>query len=178
MSAFEADRFNRSRTSPENSCQLLVSSSQLKPRFLVSLGMTSDGKPELATVSEKLLQDFCAASCQHAATDFHAMVQLRMIQHLHHRMNRACFRIRCAINQALDPGMHHRTCAHRARFNCNKQVAAGQTMVTDGCTGLAQGDDLGVGGGVEIRDVAIPPAAHDAPLADRKSTRLDSSHLG
>jgi hypothetical protein len=38
-------------------------------------------------------------------------------------------------------------------------------MVTDGCTGLAQGNDLGMGGGIEVGDVAIPSAADDAALA-------------
>ena len=38
-------------------------------------------------------------------------------------------------------------------------------MVTEGCTGLAQSDDLSVGGGIEVRDVAIPSAAHHAAFA-------------
>ena len=35
-------------------------------------------------------------------------------------------------------------------------------MVTQSCTGFAQGDDFGMGGGVVVGDVAIPAAADDA----------------
>jgi hypothetical protein len=38
-------------------------------------------------------------------------------------------------------------------------------MVTDSCTGLAQGDDLGVGRGIGICDVAVPAAADDSRSA-------------
>jgi hypothetical protein len=38
-------------------------------------------------------------------------------------------------------------------------------MVTQSCTGFAQGDDFGVGGGVAVGEVAIPAAANDAVSA-------------
>jgi len=38
-------------------------------------------------------------------------------------------------------------------------------MVAEGCTGLAQRDDLGVGRGIVVGDVAVPSAADDAALA-------------
>src|SRR3989441_5007060 len=68
-----------------------------KPRFLASLGMTGAGgfhRPvgqlptpncqRLTTFSKKLLQQFGAAAGQDSATDVHAMVQMRMVEHLHY----------------------------------------------------------------------------------------------
>ena len=103
MSAFEADRFNRSRTSPEGSCQS-------NPGFLASLGMTilkklttNNQRPttndrQLTTALKERLQQLGATACQDAAANLYFVVQLRVIQHLHYRLNRACFRIVGAID--------------------------------------------------------------------------------
>src|SRR5208337_1530467 len=69
---------------------------------------------------------------------------------------------------------------HGARLNCSKQFAVFQAMVTDGCTGFAQGDDLGVSRGIGAGDVQVPSPAHDASLAnnhraDRHFSRLEST---
>jgi hypothetical protein len=84
-----------------------------------------------------------------------------MIQNLHHRTYSARLRVIGAVNQALQPGMYQGAGAHRARLNCSKQLAAFQAMVAEGGTGLAQGDDLGVGGGIGIGDVAVAAASYD-----------------
>jgi hypothetical protein len=112
------------------------------------------------------LQQFCAAASQNSAANLDPVVQLRMIQDLHHRMHRAGFRIVRTIHQTLNPGMHQRPSAHGARFNCSKEVAAFQAMVTNGSTGLPQRDDLGVRGWVHVRNVPVPSAANDAAIAD------------
>ena len=44
----------------------------------------NDRVGHLATASKKLLQNFGATACEHAAVNFDPMVQLRVIQHLHH----------------------------------------------------------------------------------------------
>jgi len=93
------------------------------------------------------------------------MVQLRMMQHLHHRLNCARLGIVGAVNQAFDSGVHHRTGAHGAGFDCNKQIAVHQSMVTRRRTRVAQGHDLGMSGGIVVGDVAIPSAADDAAIA-------------
>jgi hypothetical protein len=148
MSAFEADRFNRSRTSPDNSRQV-----------------SWQGRPQLATAFKEPLQQFGATACQDSAADFYFVIQLRVIQHLHYGLHRARFGIVRAVDQAPDPGVHQRSSAHRARFNCSKQVAVGQPMIPYGCARLAQGNDLGMGRRIALGDVAIPAAADDASLA-------------
>src|SRR6266567_7290866 len=156
MSAFEADRFNHSRTSPESSCP--------------SPEASCHQRRQLAATLKERLQHVRAAAGEHSAANRNLMVQLRMVQDLHHRMHRPGLRVIRAIYQAPDAGMHQRAGAHRARFNCNKQVAVFQTMVTDGCTGLAQGDYLGVSRGISSGNVAIPSAAYDSALADHNRT--------
>jgi len=111
------------------------------------------------------LQHFRAASSEHPATNFNSMIQLRMIQDLHHRADGPSFWIVRAIDQALDAGMHHRTGTHGARFNCNKQLTLAQTMVTNGFTRFTQRDDLGMRCRIRINNVTIPSASDDAPFA-------------
>jgi hypothetical protein len=107
------------------------------------------------------LQQLSASACENSAANFHLMVESRMIQNLHDGNYRASFRIVCPVDKALDPGMHQRSGAHCARFNCNKELTVGQTMVAEGRAGFAQRYDLGMGGGVAIADVAIPPTSYD-----------------
>ena len=87
-----------------------------------------------------------------------------MIQHLQYGMNRAGLRVIRAIYEALKSRMHHRTGAHRARLNCNKQFAASKAMVTNGSTCLTQRNDLSVRRGIAVRNIAIPALPYDSPL--------------
>jgi hypothetical protein len=56
-------------------------------------------------------------------------------------------------------------------------------MVTNGCSRLAQGDDLGMRRGIGVGDVAVPSAADDAFAAhdhcsDRDLARFESALRG
>ncbi len=71
--------------------------------------------------------------------------------------------------------MHESAGTHGARFNCSKQFTAFQTMVTEGGTGLAQGDDLGMGSGIGIGEVAIAAASDDFAVVHHHGTDGDFS---
>ena len=88
-----------------------------------------------------------------------------MVQDLHHRSDGACLEVIGPVHQAFQPGMNQRAGTHGARFNCSKQFAAFQTVVAEGGTGFSQGDDLGVGGGIGIGEVAIAAASNDPAVA-------------
>jgi hypothetical protein len=88
-----------------------------------------------------------------------------MIYNLHHRMNRARFRVIRTVNQAFDPGMDERSGTHCARLNCSKELTLTQAVVANSSTGLAQGDDLGVSGGIALGQVAIAAASNDYAAA-------------
>src|ERR1700722_3133691 len=176
MSAFEADRFNHSRTSPHGkSCQLSA-----KPRFLTA----NDSRVWLATNDQRLttalkerLQQFSAATCEYTAADFHAMVQSRMIYHLHHRLHRSRFGIVSTVDEALDPGVHQRSGAHRTRFNCSKEIALSQPMVTESRPRFAQRDNLCVRCGIGTGDVAVPSPADNAIAAHDDGSDGDFSRF-
>ena len=114
-----------------------------------------------ATAFKKRLQQFSTAAGQHATADFRSMVQLRVIQHLQHRVDCTCFGIIRAINDAFHPRVHQRARAHRARLNCNKELTVSKTMITQVRSGLAKGNDFGVGGGIGVNDVAVPTSANN-----------------
>ena len=90
-------------------------------------------------------------------------------------MYRTGFRIVGAVDQTLDPGMNQRTGTHRARFNCSKQLTVSEAVVTKGSTGFAEGDDLGVGAGIGVGDVAIPSASDDASAVHHDGSDWDFS---
>src|SRR5580700_3066685 len=99
MSAFEADRFNHSRTSPEK-------------QWSVAGGWWPVNPKKLSTAFKERLQHFSAPPCKNPAANLHAVVQLGMIQHLHHRLHRARLGIVRAVHQTPDPRMHQRSGAH------------------------------------------------------------------
>jgi len=76
-------------------------------------------------------------------------------------MDRSGFGIVGAENQAAQTGMHHRPSAHCARFNCSKQIALPQPMVTDVCPSLPQGNNLGMRSWVGLAKISIPSPAYD-----------------
>jgi len=123
------------------------------------------------------LQQLCAAAGQHSAANLHCVVQLRMIYYLHHRMDSPGFGIVRAVHQAFDAGVHHRSGTHGTRFNCNKQLAVSQPMVTNGCTRFAERDDLGMSGGIAVGDVAVPSPPHDFCRANYNCAHRDLSNL-
>jgi hypothetical protein len=160
MSAFEADRFNHSRTSPKN--RFLVASGQKK-----LLGHLPDqrtaNRERLTTPSEKLLHQLCSTSGQHSAPYVHLMIQTGVIRHLQSRMDGACLRVVGAEYQAAEAGMNGRARAHGARLNCSKQFAVAEPVIPEGASCLAQRHDFRMGGGIAVGEVAIPPSSQHAP---------------
>jgi len=98
------------------------------------------------------------------------MIQARVVQHLHHRMDGPRFRVVRPVHYALDPGMHQGSCAHRARLNCSKELAVSQTVVTQVRASLAKGNDFSVGRGIGVGKIAIPASADDLASMDHDST--------
>ncbi len=88
-------------------------------------------------------------------------------------MHRAGFGIVGAIDQPFDPGVHQRTRAHCARFNCSKQFAVPKAVVAQSGTGFAQGNDFGVGSGIGVGTGTSP--ASRARWAARRASSIQSS---
>ena len=77
MSAFEADRFNHSRTSPENQLSIVSNCLLVKTPLLLFSNFKT-----LAAISKKFLHNFRRASGQYPAPDYHLVVQSGVVHHL------------------------------------------------------------------------------------------------
>ena len=151
MSAFEADRFNRSRTSPhQNSVAVLVGSGETPQ--------------SLATVPKKSLQQLGTATSHYAAANLHSVIHLRINQNLHNRVNRAGFGVFRTVNQSSDAGVNQRSRTHRTWLNCNKQLTVLQTMVPDRATCIPECNYLGMSCGIGCGDVLIPTSSNNAAI--------------
>src|SRR6185312_13057603 len=137
MAAFEAARFNRSRTSPRRIVGLERPFTFYQREYLDRLVPDPFRAKEVA-------QNLRTSLAQHSSRDFHLMIELRMVQNIHHRIDSARFRIRCAVDQPFQTGVYHRASAHRARLNDHVNLAALEPMVSELCSGGSQSDDLGV----------------------------------
>jgi hypothetical protein len=164
MSAFEADRFNRSRTSPNP-----VVSGELPVKPFVARRLT--------TIPKKLLQHLCRATGQHSAADLHLMIQTRVIYHLQNRMDGARFGIVGTIHQAADASMNGRSRAHGARLNCSKQFAVAEPVITDVSSRFAQRHDFGMRGWIAVGEVAIPSSPNHTPGAHHNRSHRDFARL-
>jgi len=94
------------------------------------------------------------------------MIQAGVIDDLQHRMNGAGFRVVRSVYETRDTGVNCGSRAHRARFNCSKQFAVAKAVITEVSSGLAQGDNFGVRGGIGIGQVAVPASPDDAAGVD------------
>ena len=72
------------------------------------------------------------------------MIQHVVIQHLHDGMDRACFGIVGAVDQAFQPCVDYCAGTHGAWLDCRKQIALFQTVVSNRRTGVTQRHHLGV----------------------------------
>src|ERR1035438_1575005 len=83
------------------------------------------------------------------------------------------------VHQASDAGMNQRSRTHRARFNCSKQFAVAQTVITEVLSRRTQRDDLGVRAWIVVAQVAIPaPSAHASAIHNHGSDRHFSAFEG
>jgi hypothetical protein len=105
------------------------------------------------------------------------MVQLRMIQHLHDRVDRTRFGVVCAKHQATNACVHQCSRTHRARFNCSKELAVSQAMVTNDRTSLAKGYHLRVRGGIVAGEILVPSTSDNGAIENNYRADWDFSGL-
>jgi hypothetical protein len=106
------------------------------------------------------------------------MIQRGMLQKLHDAVDGTRLGVGGSIDQTLDAGVDHGAGTHGARFDCNKQLTADEAMVAEGAGGVTQGNDLGMGGGVTIGEIAIAAAANDLILEDDNGADRDLPAVG
>src|ERR1035438_3877484 len=122
MSAFEADRFNRSRTSPRGYtskiCQFLQFNKRADMRHLVRRG---GGVPlsglSVAFLAKERLHEIHASRSQHSASDLDLVIELGMVEDLKHGVDRAGLRVFGAVDQAANSCVGDRSGTHGARLH-------------------------------------------------------------
>ena len=86
------------------------------------------------------------------------------------RDQRPALRLRRAVDDQTNAGMHHRAHAHQTWFHRDLQARAGQTVIANRAGGLAQGADFGVRCWIHRADRSIAPGADDAVVNDDNRT--------
>ncbi len=60
--------------------------------------------------------------------------------------------------------MSQRAGTHGARLHGDEELAAFEAMIAQGSSSFAQSDNLGVGTGVGVGQIAVPAASYDAVI--------------
>ena len=115
-------------------------------------------------VPEKGGQHGAAFFLQDAPFYFDLMVELLHFQKIQDGTGTACFGIHTADDCAGDAGLYDGACTHLTGFQSDIDGAAFQSPVTQLPAGLADGIDLGVGGGIVVGIPAVVAAGNDLIL--------------
>src|SRR3954471_8928181 len=158
MSAFEADRFNHSRTSPRQN-KGFGKSRSLPSLYLPALYLRTFCLHP--AISKKILQKLSTLFREHAGNDFHLMIQCRVIQHLQYGFDRTSLGIGSSVDEPGKASLDERTGAHCARFDGDVELTLKQAMISDGSAGVPQSNDFGVGTRVFVCQVAIASARNN-----------------
>ena len=90
----------------------------------------------------------------------------------------AAFSFVGAVHEARDAGLEHCTGAHRAGFDGDVKRGAEEAVVTDSVGGVTKCENFRVGGGIAMRDGAIPGARYDFFVEDEDGADGDFAALG
>ena len=92
-------------------------------------------------------------------------------------MDRASFGIIRTVNEPPDAGVSQRAHTHCTRFNCNKQIAVSQPVVTKSFTRRPKGYDFRMCRRITIGNIAVPTSAHDLHITNYDGPDRHVAHL-
>jgi len=99
---------------------------------------------------------------EEAGGDFDLVVELRVVEDAEDRATCAGLWVGRGVDQAGDAGVEDCAGTHGAGFECDVEGAAlGQAIVGQRARGVAEGDDLCVGGGVVIAQNTVLASGDD-----------------
>jgi hypothetical protein len=101
------------------------------------------------------------------------VIQAGVIQNLQDGADSTSFRIGGGVDEPAKPGVDHRPGTHGAGFKGDKKLAARETIIAQSASGLAQGDDLGVRGRVQVAQNPILSAANNGAAFDHNRAYWD-----
>ena len=108
-----------------------------------------------AACLKEVLQQRSTFIHKHASDNLGMVVELLLGEEIDHAAASAGLRIGRAEHDACDARMHHRACAHGARFKRDIQACSDKAVVTDTLRRSAHRLDLGVGSRIMTRNRRI-----------------------
>jgi hypothetical protein len=118
---------------------------------------------------KELLYDRSTISRQDSPHYGDLVIELPVVQDLERGAASARLGVGRAINQPPNSRLHDGSHAHRTRLNCNIKGGAWETVVAELARRPAQGQDLGVRGGIVQMERPVMSAGDDASFADHDS---------
>jgi hypothetical protein len=127
---------------------------------------------------EEAAEEFHAFGGEDAFDDFDPVVEDVGIGDLEFAADASEAKVAGAENKAIDTGGDEGSGAHDAGFEGAVKGGSGEAVVGGAESGFAQREDLGVGGGIDLRDGRIAAAAHDLPVDHDESADRDLARDG
>jgi hypothetical protein len=103
------------------------------------------------------------------------VVELRVVHDGEDGSAGSGFRVGGGVDEAGDARVEDGSGAHGARLEGGVEGAVFEAVVGEGAAGFAEGDDLGVGGGVGVAKNSILAAAYDLVIVDDDGAYRDFS---
>src|SRR6187399_1575813 len=120
----------------------------------------------LAPLREKRLQQSAAFLGEDPALEGGVVVEPFHRRQVDHAPASPGLGVGRAEDDSRDAGVQHGAHAHGAGLERHVELATGEPVVAQAGGRLAQGDDLGVGGGIGGADRPVPPAPDDLAVLD------------
>jgi hypothetical protein len=120
----------------------------------------------LASGAEEVGEERAALFGEKAGGDFDFVVELGMVHDGEDGAAGSGFGVGCGVNEASNARVENGSGAHGAGFECGVEGAVFESIVAEVKARFAEGDDLGVGGGVGVAEDSVLAAADDLVFAD------------
>ncbi len=101
------------------------------------------------------------------------MVEARIGKDLEAGADSATLGVVGAVNEARDACLDHGAGAHATRLDGDVEGGAGEAVVAEEASGLAENDDFSVGGRVVVSDAAIAGTSENLAVVDKNCTDGD-----
>jgi len=127
---------------------------------------------------EEVLEELCAFGAEDAFGDFDAMVEEVGVGELKLAADAAEAEVAGAEDDAGDAGVDEGAGAHDAGFEGGVENGILQAVVAETCGGGAEGQDFGMGGGVEGGDGAVMAFGDELIVHDKDGADGDFAAFG
>ena len=115
----------------------------------------------MTTAAKKTGKQRAALVGEQTGMDLHTVIELRMVHHGEYRSAGPGLGVVGGVDEASDAGVKDGSGTHGAGLERGVKGAAFEAVVGEVTACFAEGDDLGVGGGVGVAENAVLASADD-----------------